>query len=83
MPSRGVEADLDGIDGQDKDEGQSCGLPGSGAQPWHHLHEDHSQEVQVGCAHELLQQVGWQEGQRRVLGGADAVVGGAVRSGQT
>ncbi len=64
---------------------QRCGTACSPARaaPATHLQRDHEGKVEVGDALELLKEVQRQEGEQRVLGGADGVAGvGALAQAQ-
>lgn len=66
---------LDGSDRQDEEDGGQGQLRLEGVDGWHEVEECDEHKVDVGQAVELLEEVLGQEGERRVLGGLEAVAG--------
>ena len=66
---------LDGRDAEDEDDGDHGDFLAESRDGRNPVEQHDEQEVEVGEAVELFQQVLGHERQRRVLGGADAVVG--------
>ena len=66
---------LDGSDRQDEEHGGQGQLRLEGVDGRHEVEEGDEHEVDVGQAVELLEEVLGQEGERRVLGGLEAVAG--------